>query len=184
MTSASPPGRPTLYMHKRFYFRIARKEHSIKQPSDLLDHERVLTAMHLLDNTGTVDQKQENEVLPVDYKTIARLEADYKDVGFDWKALILPQIKEMVLDLINGMTVAYPKMGESKQSRALYGLDVMFEVDRESVTTKLTEVTFCPANNAICAAYERDDDLFRNYNNDVFGCLFLEKQTGSIMKLQ
>jgi hypothetical protein len=171
-------------MHNRVYFRIARKEHSIKRPSDLLDHERVLTAMHLLDDKSNGEPKDGGEILPVDYKTIAKLESDYQKVGFDWKESILPQIKEMVLELFNGMTTAYPKMGESKQSRGLYGVDVMFEVERLSVSAKLTEVTFCPANNAVCEAYERDEDLYRNYNNDVFGCLFLEQHADSITKLQ
>ena len=39
----------SLYMHKRVYFRIAAKEHSIHRVLDLVDHERVLSAMHLVD---------------------------------------------------------------------------------------------------------------------------------------
>jgi hypothetical protein len=52
------------------------------------------------------------------------------------------------------------------------------------VEVKLTEVTFCPSNNSVCDAYEKDEDLFRSYNNDVFSCLFLGSVSNNITKLQ
>ena len=83
--------------------------------------------------------------------------------------------------------VAFPAMGESKQSRALYGVDVMFQVDDCEgaliITPKLTEVTFCPANNAICDAYVRDDG-WKLYNKEIFECLFLETISNNIARLK
>lgn len=182
MTSAAPPGQPSLFIHRRFYFRIARKEHSISTASDLVDHESILTAMHLLDREG--DAKLPRMLLPADVKTIAKLEQDYRDVGFQWNDNILPKIQTMIRELFNGMTKAYPAMGNSSRSRAIYGVDVMFEITSDGAEPKLTEVTFCPSNNAVCDAYERDDELYRSYNTDVFDCLFLGRLPDSIVKLQ
>lgn len=75
-------------------------------------------------------------------------------------------------------------MAESPNSRAVYGVDCMFAIDSQEIDDgltsqsvpkiepTLTEVTFCPANNAVCDAYERDDNLYRAYNTEVFDCLF------------
>ena len=83
------------------------------------------------------------------------------------------------------MTLTYPAMGQSIHSRAIYGVDVMFEVESDNtITPKLTEVTFCPANNAICDAYERDDDLYKSYNKEIFEALFLGIISKNITKLQ
>ena len=57
------------------------------------------------------------------------------------------------------------------------------ESSTKYVEPKLTEVTFCPVNNAVSDAYERDDDLYRNYNNDVFRCLYLGETSDSITPL-
>jgi hypothetical protein len=183
MMTSGAPGNPALFMHNRVYFRIANKAHSIATPSNLMDVESVLTATHLV---GDGDRTSSNplKTLPADHKTISKLEQDYKDVGFHWQDNILPKIQTMIRDLFNGTTTAFPAMGESKQSRALYGVDVMFEVSGGFVEPKLLEVTFCPANNSICDAYEKDEDLFRSYNNDVFSCLFLGNVSNNITKLQ
>jgi hypothetical protein len=176
MTSVDPQGKPSLHMHKRVYFRIAGKKHSISQPSDLVDNQSVLTAMHLVGES--------NMKLPVDFKTIRQLEDDYKGIGFDWDAVILPRIQTMLRELFSGMTKEYPAMGQSRRSRALYGVDVMFQIESSgSIQPKLTEVSFCPANNAVCDAYERDEKLYREYNNDVFNCLFLNKCSNNIATL-
>jgi len=144
----------------------------------MMDPTRVLTAMHL------VDGKEEDAILPIDYKTIAKLERDYGSVGFDWEGKILPQIKSMIRDLFSGMTEVYPEMSGSASSRALYGVDVMFEVeDDEGVLVRLTEVAFCPSNNAICDSYERDEQLYRDYNTEVFECLFLGTVADSLSRL-
>ena len=103
----------------------------------------------------------------------------------------------MIRELFNGMTKAYPKMIEAKCSRAVYGVDVMFQIDNDDddvdvvsgdhnilITPKLTEVTFCPANNAICDAYVRDDELYRTYNKDIFECLFVGIVSNNITRLQ
>lgn len=182
MMTDAQPGRPTLFVHKRVYFRIANKPHTIDKPSDCLDLESVLTANHLLDSasrttTGAL------MTLPVDYKTIAKLEEDYAG-KFDWNGCILPQIYTMIRELFSGMTEAFPAMGASRHSRALYGVDVMFDTAGDTVVPKLTEVTFCPANNAVCDAYERDEDLYRSYNNDVFNCLFRSVVSENIIQLQ
>ena len=187
-------GEPELYMHKRVFFRIAGKEHKIDQPSALMDHESVLTAMYLVNPTKNNDDSdndnEENWKLPVDYKTIAKLENDYKDYGFQWDELIVPKIHTMVRELFTGMTYAYPAMSKSKSSRAIYGLDIMFEImdfddgkNTKYVEPKLTEVTFCPVNNAVSDAYERDEELYRTYNNDVFRCLFLGETSDNITPL-
>jgi hypothetical protein len=183
MMTSGEPGNPTLFMHNRVFFRIANKAHSITKPSNLMDVESVLTAIHLID-VGNRTSSDTLETLPVDHKTIAKLELDYKSVGFDWQDNILPKIKTMIRELFNGMTAAFPAMDESKQSRALYGVDVMFEMDSGGVEVKLTEVTFCPSNNSICDAYEKDEDLFRSYNNDVFSCLFLGSASNNITKIE
>jgi hypothetical protein len=182
MMTSGEPGNPTLFMHNRVFFRIANKAHSITKPSNLMDVESVLTATHLID-VGNRTSTNALATLPTDHKTIAKLELDYKTVGFDWQENILPKIKTMIRELFNGMTAAFPSMGESKESRALYGVDVMFEVESGSVEVKLTEVTFCPSNNSVCDAYEKDEDLFRSYNNDVFSCLFLGNVSNNITKI-
>lgn len=182
MTSANPPGRPSLFMHNRMFFRIAGKKHSVSTAFDLIDYESVLTAMHLVD--AEKEDKPSRMLLPIDVKTIAKLEEAYSDVGFQWNDTILPKIHTMVSELFNGMTRAYPAMGKSSRSRALYGVDVMFEIIEDGVEPKLTEVTFCPSNNAMSDAYERDEDLYRHYNTDVFQCLFLGKVAESITRLQ
>jgi hypothetical protein len=178
MTSAKN-GSPKLYMYNRFYFRIASKRHSVSSPSDLMDHQSVLSAMHLVDS----EEEGDATVLPIDTKTIAQLEADYGEAGFRWNELILPNIKTLIRELLTGMAKAYPAMGDSDQYRALYGVDTMFSIESGGIEPKLTEVSFCPSNNAICDAYERDDRDFRNYNTDVFNCLFLGKVSDNITRL-
>jgi hypothetical protein len=180
MTSAYPPGKPTLFMHKRVYFRIAGKKHSVEKPSDMMNEESVLTAMHLL----AVDDSNELIKLPLDYKTIAKLEEAYKPDGFDWQSILLPRIQTMIRELFSGTTQAYPAMGQNQRSRGLYGVDIMFEIEGNNIEPKLTEVTFCPSNNAICDAYEKDELLYREYNTDIFNCLFLGKCSDSIIQLQ
>jgi Tubulin-tyrosine ligase family len=193
---------PLLYTHKTVYFRIAHKVHNVSTAMHLTDHESVLTASHVLDSNNR-SSTDELSKLPVASDTIAKLEADYPG-SFDWEGDILPKIQTMIRELFNGMTGSFPAMMQSTQSRALYGVDVMFEIDnvaeesipstlttdtaslttRMVVTPKLTEVTFCPANNAICDAYEQDDAVRRTYNKDIFECLFLGKVSSSIEKLQ
>ena len=187
---------PTLFMHNICYFRIANKAHSIVTPIDRNDHESVLTASHLLHG----NQRTTNDVLktlPQHKDTIQQLEKEYPN-AFDWENKILPQIQIMICELFNGMTKAYPKMIETKHSCAVYGVDVMFQVDDNDdidqndgevysnilITPKLTEVTFCPANNAICDAYTRDDELYRTYNKDIFECLFVGIVSKNITRLQ
>jgi hypothetical protein len=174
---------PTLYMHKRVYFRIASKVHKVDTPVDLLDHESVLTAAHLLTQDYR-DTEKPLQQLPVDAKTIAILEAEY--TGFDWNGVILPKIHEMIRELFNGMTKAFPGMAQGKhKSRAVYGVDIMFELQSDdSVEVKLTEVTFCPANNAVCDAYEHDEELYQTFNTDVFDCLFRNQVSERITRLQ
>ncbi|GKY92534.1 hypothetical protein MPSEU_000223700 [Mayamaea pseudoterrestris] len=175
--------KPKLYMHKRVYFRIANKVHSIIVASNLYDLESVLTANHLLtkDHRSTGDPLQ---TLPVDIETIAELGRQYS--GFDWNGAILPLIHDMIRELFNGMTRAFPGMSKGKHhSRAIYGVDVMFQVESDdSITVKLTEVTFCPANNAVCDAYEHDEELYRTYNTDVFDCMFRNEISDRIIRLQ
>jgi hypothetical protein len=177
MTSADPPGRPTLYMHNRVFFRIASKKHSISTPSDLVDNQSVLTAMYLLGESDELGK------IPVDHKVIAQLEEEYKHIGFDWEHAILPRIHTMIRELFNGMTKSYPAMNNSR-CRALYGVDVMFEIASGVVEPKLTEISFCPANNAVGDNHERDEQLYRNYNNDIFSCMFLNECSDTITKLQ
>ena len=52
------------------------------------------------------------------------------------------------------------------------------------VEPNLTEVTFWPANNYICNAYERDEELYLLYANGVFSCLFLGEDSKNIIQLQ
>jgi hypothetical protein len=172
-----------LYMHKRVYFRIAAKTHSMERASDLVDHEKVLSAMHLVDENNPTADHAERMLLPIDSVTIAQLEQDYGEAGFDWKTLILPKVHTMIKELFQGMKRAYPAMGASSNSRAIYGVDVMFEVGTDGIEPKLTEVTFCPSNNAVCDAYQREEDLYRNYNTDVFKCVFLGQMADSIVQL-
>ena len=174
----------SLYMHKRVYFRIAAKEHSIQRALDLVDHERVLSAMHLVDLNNPQVEHTDRTLLPIDFLTIAKLEQDYGDAGFTWESIILPKIHTLIKELFNGMKQAYPAMSASSKSRAVYGVDVMFEVGKDGIEPKLTEVTFCPANNAICDAYQRDEDLYRNYNTDIFKCAFLGQVSDSVVYLQ
>jgi Tubulin-tyrosine ligase family len=179
---------PILYMHQTLYFRVAHKPHQIATARDLTDHESVLTATHILDANNR-SSKDELRKLPAYHETIARLEAQYPNNAFDWNGKLLPQIQTMIRELFNGMTLAYPAMMESKTSRALYGVDVMFQLDGTNdggivVTPKLTEVTFCPANNAICEAYVQDDDVTRSFNKDVFECLFLGLESPNLQRLQ
>jgi Tubulin-tyrosine ligase family len=170
MTDASP-GRPTLYAHNRVFLRIANKRHDVSKPESLMDSETVLTATHLFHEAERSAPDAALPLLPVDTTTIRCLEETY---GFSWKTDVLPKIHGMIRELFNGMTRAYPAMSVNPNSRAVYGVDVMFELspDNKQVQPKLTEVTFCPANNATCAAYERDDGLYRTYLNDVFNCVF------------
>jgi Tubulin-tyrosine ligase family len=144
MMVSATKGNPTLFMHKRVYFRIANKEHYISSPGGLFDNETVLTATHLLDESRRTTTEA-LRTLPVDYKTITKLEEDYPD-QFDWKNEILPKIHTLVRELFGGMTAAYPAMEKSTHSRAIYGIDVMFEIDDSSIEPRLTEVTFCPAS--------------------------------------
>lgn len=172
---------PSLYLYNRVYFRIAGKAHSVTYPSDLVDNQSVLTAMHLVKPRKEMSN---DFVLPIDTKTIAQLEMDYADAGFRWEELILPKVKTLIRELLTGMSKSYPAMGENSQYRALYGVDVMFSIEPECVEPKLTEVSFCPANNAICDAYERNEHDYRNYNTDIFKCLFLGEVSSNITRLQ
>jgi hypothetical protein len=181
LLTEATPGQPCLYIHNRVYFRIAHKSHSISTPRDRMDPESVLTATHLLDSEAR-STDDDIHILPFDTKTIAKLEQDY--TAFDWKDCIWPKIQVMVRELFDGMTRGFPTMAESPNSRAVYGVDCMFAIDSQEIDDgltsqsvpkiepMLTEVTFCPANNAVCDAYERDDNLYRAYNTEVFDCLF------------
>jgi Tubulin-tyrosine ligase family len=172
-------------MYKRLYFRIAAKSHSISTPGDLTDHHSVLSAMHLLDKDTDAETTAISKViLPIDTKTIIQLEREYSSQGFQWKERILPKIKNLIRELFTNVTRAYPSMGEKDQYRAIYGVDIMFSIESEGIEPKLTEVSFCPANNAICIAYERDENDYKNYNTDIFSCLFLGELPDSIVQLQ
>ena len=59
----------------------------------------------------------------------------------------------------------------------------MFDASGD-VEPKLTEISFCPANNAVGDNHERDEELYRNYNNDIFKCMFLNECSDTITKLQ
>jgi hypothetical protein len=183
MTDASP-GRPALYVHDRVFLRIARNPHDLSRPGALLDPETVLTATHLLRESDRSSPPGEPlPPLPPDAATIRGLEEAH---GFRWSEDVLPRIHAMIRELFGGMTLAYPAMASNPGCRAVYGVDVMFEVlpDGGGVRPKLTEVTFCPANNATCDAYERDDDLYRSYLNDVFNCMFRGVASQNLTKLQ
>ena len=185
MQSSNKPARPALFMHNRMFFRIAGKKHSVSVPSDLMDKDTILTAMHLVDaNKSPTEDVPSRMLLPIDVKTIAKLEEEYSKDGFQWNDTILPKIRTMICELFNGMARTYPAMCESRRSRALYGVDVMFEITAGGVEPNLTEVTFCPSNNAISDAYERDEELFHNYNTEVFECLFLGKISENITRIQ
>jgi hypothetical protein len=128
--------------------------------------------------------------LPTHADVIQKLEKDNPS-SFDWENKLLPQIQTMIRELFNGMTCAYPQMMQSSRSRAVYGVDVMFQIENTDhpsepsiITPKLTEVTFCPANNAVCDAYVRDEELYRSYNKDIFECLFLGLVSSNILRLQ
>jgi hypothetical protein len=181
MTDASP-GYPTLYMHNRVFLRIAHKPHEISNPSSLMDPETVLTATHLLHETERSSPDESLQLLPVDTETIRELEETY---GFSWSTSVLPKIHTMIRELFDGMTLAFPAMSSNPNARAVYGVDVMFELlPNGEVQPKLTEVTFCPANNATCEAYARDVGLYRSYINDVFNCMFRGVIAESLTKLQ
>lgn len=170
-----------MYMYNRYYFRIAAKPHSIASPSDLIDHKSVLSAMYFVEQDGI---SENDDRLPIDTTTIAQLEADYGEAGFQWEERMLPKIKTMVRELFTGMATAYPAMGENVQYRALYGVDLMFSIDDQgSIEPKLTEVSFCPSNLAISKEYERSDVDYRNYLTDVFKCLILNEVSDNLTKL-
>ena len=170
---------PQLYLHKRVYFRIAHLRHSVQEPQDWINPHIVFTASHLVADQAMAQQQQhleeeksssgdnkdttnDIETLPVDYKTIAHLEAIYPG-EFDWQMVQWPKIQQLVRELFEGMWHAHAdKLDSSKTSccRAVYGIDVMFERipqhdnndqagDNASflIEPKLTEVTFCPSNN-------------------------------------
>lgn len=175
------PDHIELYAHNRCFFRIADKQHNISSSADLFDKKRVLSAMHLFRSES---EKCEASKLPVDHDTISKLESDYGSIGFKWKDDILPKIHVLAKELFGGMTVAYPAMADGEMiSRALYGLDIMFEIVDDEIFPKLTEVTFCPQNNAICDAYERDEDLYRSFNNDIFKCLFFGETSDDLTRI-
>ncbi|KAL7574995.1 hypothetical protein ACA910_010813 [Epithemia clementina (nom. ined.)] len=174
-----------MFLHKRVYFRIADQRHSVENPQDWNNPHVVLTASHLLPNDRLADEERAENFrnddgvgkLPVDFKTIAHLEEEYPG-EFDWQNVVWPKIQTLVRDLFGGMSNAYAdRLRNTTSCRAVYGVDIMFErleSERGSVGTepKLTEVTFCPANNAICDAYERDDQLYKSYNTELFDCMF------------
>lgn len=169
-----------LFLHRRVYFRIAHRRHNVATPRDWVDPRVVLTATHLFAQ-NLVDEGHQNdpiETLPVDRTTIANLESEYPG-EFDWQNGIWPKIQILVRELMDGMTYAHADQLEKHGSfsRAVYGIDIMFERmenehGRSVIEPKLTEVTFCPANNAICNAYERDDQLYRSYNTELLDCMF------------
>jgi hypothetical protein len=183
-SSSSLQPRPILYMHRHVYFRIAHQRHAVSTPYDRINPESVLTATHLLDET-TRSSSDPLNILPVDTTTIAKLEADYKDQGFDWQGRLLPMIQDMIRELFTGMVRGFPAIAKAQHSRALYGVDVMFErsEDDTTIVPKLTEVTFCPANNAICEAYERNEELYQSFINDIFNALYLNQLAESIIPL-
>ena len=117
----------SIYMHKRVYFRIAAKPHSIQRWSDLVDHEIVLSAMHLVNENDPNAEHPERMILPIDSVTIAELEKNYGDAGFNWNTTVLPKVHKLIKELFLGMKQSYPAMVASSKSRALYGVDVMFE---------------------------------------------------------
>jgi len=182
MTSARP-GRPTLYMYKTLFFRIANKQHKISTPAEMMDHESVLTATHLF-GANQRTSADPLRTLPLDVKTISNLEATYKDLGFEWESKILPDIQKMIRELFSGMTEAFPAMNESSNSRAIYGVDIMFQIGDGCITPKLTEVTFCPSNNTICSSYENDEVIRQNYCSDIFDCLFRGDVSDRIVRIQ
>jgi len=157
-----------LYVHNRMFFRVASKPHTIKGPSDWVDEQSVLTAMHLVTNKDSNDNQR--PLLAPDYKVIAQMEKDY---GFNWSEQVLPKIYILLTELFRGMTEAYPAMKSASNSRALYGIDIIFDAkDSPFIEPKLTEVSFCPSNNALAIeAYEKDQELFDNFSNNLFECL-------------
>jgi len=174
MRSASP-GDPELYIHDRVFFQSADIEDEIDSSNDA---------------AGLNDQKPQKEKtkmtpFPIGYKIIQELENQYKDYGFDWKGAILPKLHHMIRELFEGMTIAYPNMSKSDQSRAIYGVDVMFNVqnmddthESKFIEPKLTEVTFCPENPAVREFCENDEGIRQIYNNEIFCCLFLGETDG------
>jgi hypothetical protein len=70
MTSAKS-GFPSLYLYNRVYFRIAGKTHSVTYPSDLVDNQSVLTAMHLVNPRNEMSN---GFVLPIDTNKLRKKE--------------------------------------------------------------------------------------------------------------
>ena len=174
-----------LYMYETVFFRVAHKVHRVATPRDWMDHEVVLTATYLLEPVQR-SSTDKVAVIPRDTEVIARLEEAYHGV-FDWKGKVLPDMQQLIRELFSGMTEAFPTMKESRMSRALYGVDVMFEIVADSgngesaVVPKLTEVTFCPTNNAVGNTH---DTVRKCFTTDVFNCLYRGVTSDRIIKLQ
>ncbi|VDN36511.1 unnamed protein product [Dibothriocephalus latus] len=77
-------------------------------------------------------------------------------------------------------------LGACKQSRALYAVDLLLEWKRSDPATpssscftiqpQVCEVNFSPDCNRACKFYPQ-------FYNDVFDCLFLDKEVDSIQRL-
>lgn len=68
-------------------------------------------------------------------------------------------------------------IGENPQSRALYAADIMLKWNGDKIVPQILEINFTPDCKRACEYYP-------DFYNDVFGLLFLNKESNVFHKLQ
>lgn len=83
--------------------------------------------------------------------------------GEDWK-ILQEQIYKAIKELFSIAAAAFPHM-QNEKSRAIYGLDVMMDENKQPY---ILECNFCPD----C---ERAVSYFPDFTNEIFSCLFFDE---------
>ncbi|KAL6965791.1 hypothetical protein U1Q18_036852 [Sarracenia purpurea var. burkii] len=153
-----------IFLYDVFWVRLANNQYSLDKNS-FFEYETHFTVMNY---RGTLNHMKTPEF-------VGEFEQEHQVKWLD----IHVRVKTMIRSVFESAAVVHPEMQSSK-SRAMYGVDVMLDCHFQP---KLLEVTYCPDCTRACkfdteAMFNGGETMKgRDFYNDVFGCLFLNKTT-------
>ncbi|BHF77945.1 Tubulin--tyrosine ligase-like protein 12 [Sparganum proliferum] len=164
-----------LFAHKVFWLRFANKPFSL---GDYDDYPKHFTVMNY---------REEDELKQVHHTDfISQFERQYPNIR--WKA-VEAKIHQVLVEMFKVASSEPPPrgLGACKQSRAMYAVDLLLEWKRcgpssssssscFTIQPQVCEVNFSPDCTRACKFYP-------HFYNEVFDCLFLEKEVDSIQRL-
>uniref|UniRef100_A0A0X3PAH1 Tubulin--tyrosine ligase-like protein 12 n=2 Tax=Schistocephalus solidus TaxID=70667 RepID=A0A0X3PAH1_SCHSO len=163
-----------LFAHKVFWLRFANKPFSLEDYDDYSKHFTVM------------NYREEDELKQVHHTDfISQFERQYPNIR--WQD-VEAKIHQVLVEMFEVASSEPPPrgLGACRQSRAMYAVDLLLEWKRcGPITTtsscftiqpQVCEVNFSPDCTRACKFYP-------HFYNEVFDCLFLQKEVDSLQRL-